>query len=125
MKEFFPGGDHRIISRISSRPVEKPDYRVRDSRESAKHREIIKEIASAYERAGYQVKAGHVKGFENPEACNVLKPDIRAEKGGEEVIVEVETQSSIGTRRDRMQREEFSEWAKKSVDRDFRREIVP
>lgn len=113
-----------MIGATSSRTMDRPEGQIRDFDESKKHRRAIRRLAMAYERDGYNVRADHIDRFEHPEKCNVMKPDLMAEKDGEKVLIEVETGSSIGTRRDKMQRDEFSEWAKKESNRDFRREIV-
>lgn len=113
-----------MVSSVSSRDMEISKGGIRDSRESDKHRMLIRKIAMAYDRDGYKVKADHIDGFETPEKCVMMRPDIKAVKDGEEIIVEVESENSAGSRRDRMQRQEFSEWAKKSEKRDFRRETV-
>lgn len=97
---------------------------IRNSRESKRHRKVIRQIAFAYDRESYEVKADHIKEFETPEKCVLMRPDIRASKKDEEIIVEVESKNSLGSRRDKMQRLEFSEWAKEDENRDFRRETL-
>lgn len=111
-------------SYTSTKVAENPELGVRNSRESMKHRKVIRRIAFAYDREGYEVEADHIKEFETPETCVVMRPDIRARKDGKEIIVEVESENSLGSRRDKMQRHEFSDWAKKGKNRDFRRETV-
>jgi len=113
-----------MVSSVSSRDMEISKGGIRDYRESKKHRTLIRRVAMAYDRDGYEVKADHINGFETPEKCVMMRPDIKAVKDDEEIIVEVESENSAGSRRDRMQRREFSEWAKKSDERDFRRETI-
>ena len=97
---------------------------VRTSGESQVHKQAIEKIARAYERSGFVVKADHIKSFAYPGQYPMLKPDVVAEKKDLKVLIEVETQSSIGTKRDKRQRQEFGNWAKQSRKRDFRREIA-
>lgn len=97
---------------------------VRDSGESRRHRNLIKKLATAYIQSGFEIKADHIDEFENPSRFSMLIPDIVAEKGEKIILIEVETRNSIGSERDKKQRRAFGEWAKKSSDRDFRREIT-
>lgn len=113
-----------MIGSVRYRSQTSPQEMVRGSRESRIHKKAIEKLALAYERDGYNVKADHINQFEYPERCRMLKPDIVAEKKDQVILIEVETMSSIGTERDKMQRKEFGRWAKKSQDRDFRREVV-
>jgi len=104
--------------------VSSPEVGVREFSESKKHKSVIKRIALAFERDGFNVKADHISEFSTPETCIVMRPDIKAKKNDKEIIVEVETRNSIGSRRDKMQRREFGEWAKEEPNRDFRRETT-
>lgn len=113
-----------MIGTTSSRALISPEDQVRDSRESRLHRRAILRLAMAYGQAGYDVKAGHVDRFDYPCKYNFMKPDIVAERDGDKIIVEVETESTVGTDSDRKQRKVFSEWAKEGENRDFRRETV-
>lgn len=113
-----------MVSSTSSGKMERPKGGIRDFKESRKHKEVIRQIALAYERDGFKVKADHIEEFEIPEICVVMRPDIRAKKDDKEIVVEVESRNSIGSRRDKMQRREFGEWAKKRSERDFRRETT-
>lgn len=97
---------------------------LRDSEESELHKKTIERIAVAYSRSGYEVKADHIQNFEYPEKYRMIKPDIVAEKDDQKILIEVETESSIGNDREKRQRREFGKWAKQSSKRDFRREIV-
>jgi hypothetical protein len=98
---------------------------VKTSEESQRHKEAIERLALAYDRSGFEVKADHIRRFDYPEKIRMLRPDIIAEKeDGKKVVVEVKTKNAVGTDRDRRQRRRFSEWAKKSRDRDFRREVI-
>ena len=97
---------------------------VRDSKESRRHRNLIKKLACAYHQSGFEVKADHIENFERPSKYSLVLPDIVAVKDDTTIIVEVETRNSIGTERDKRQRKAFGEWAKKSRERDFRREIT-
>ena len=112
-----------VIGSVRYRSQAPPQDMVRGSRESRLHKQAIEKLALAYERDGYDVKADHIQQFEYPRKCRMLKPDIIAEKKDQVILIEVETRSSIGTERDKMQRREFGRWAK-SQDRDFRREVV-
>ena len=113
-----------MIGETSSRALIQPEGQVRDFEESRLHRRAIRKIAMAYDRVGYNVKADHINKFDRPETYNVIRPDIVAERNGEKIIVEVETESTKGTQRDRRQRKVFGEWANSDESRDFRRETV-
>ena len=97
---------------------------VRDSEESRRHRGLISELAGAYHRSGFKVKADHVPDFESPEKISMIFPDIIAVKNGKKIVVEVETRSSRGSERDKRQQKVFGNWAKKDRRRDFRRELT-
>lgn len=97
---------------------------VRNSDESRRHRNLIRKLASAYIRSGFQIKADHIDDFDTPPKFSMVIPDIFAEKDTQQIIIEVETRNSIGTERDRRQRRVFGDWAKESKDHDFRREIT-
>lgn len=97
---------------------------IRSSSESRCHRNFILKLAVAYHKSGFEVKADHIKGFESPNKVCMMIPDIIANNGEQVVIVEVETRSSVGTKRDRRQRRVFGEWAKKDKEKDFRRETT-
>ena len=101
-----------------------PVNKVRSSEESQLHKTTIEKLALAYERVGFSIKADHIRNYDYPEKCCLLKPDIVAEKDGKVILIEVETSSSIGTERDRKQRKQFGEWAKEKRERDFRREVA-
>lgn len=97
---------------------------VRSSSESRCHSNLILKLATAYEQAGFDVQADHVKGFGTPEKISLVMPDIIAVRGDFKVVVEVETRNSSGTERDRRQRKLFGKWAKEDENRDFRREVT-
>jgi hypothetical protein len=97
---------------------------VKTSEESQRHKQAIERLALAYERSGFTVKADHIERLEYPEKIGMLRPDIVAEKEGRKIVVEVKTKSTVGSDRDGMQKRVFGKWAKKSSDRDFRREVV-
>lgn len=97
---------------------------VRDSDESRRHKNMISKLAYAYQRSGFRVKADHITDFESPSKFCMIFPDIVAEKKGNRILIEVETESTIGSERDKRQRRTFGDWAKKSEKRDFRREIT-
>jgi hypothetical protein len=88
------------------------------------HKDSIERIAVAYNRSGYAVKADHIQSFEYPERYRMFKPDIVAEKGNKIILIEVETRNSLGTRREKRQRNAFGKWAKESQKRDFLREVI-
>lgn len=97
---------------------------VRDSSESRRHKNLISKLAFSYHQSGFEVKADHISEFETPPRFSMIVPDIVAEKNGEKIVIEVETESTRGSERDRKQRKIFGDWAKKSRKRDFRRELT-
>lgn len=115
------------ISSIESRISEQESVAgglIRDSEESEIHKKAIERIAFAYSRSGYSVRADHIESFEYPDRYRMFKPDVVAEKGDKIILIEVETRNSLGTQREKRQREAFSRWAKECEERDFLREVV-
>lgn len=119
---FDGGGEKELIKHVSK------GYRtqsfVRSSSESRRHRNLILKLATAYDRAGFEVYADHVKGYDTPEKISMVLPDIVAVREDFKVVIEVETRNSEGSERDKRQRKIFGEWAKGFEDRDFRRETA-
>jgi len=97
---------------------------IRDSSESRRHRNLIYKLAFAYHKSGFKVKADHISNFRTPSKISMIFPDIVAKKNEQRILIEVETKSTIGSERDKRQKKIFGEWAKKSKNRDFRREIT-
>lgn len=100
------------------------EYFVRSYSESKLHKKAIELTAMKYIEHGYRVMADHIKSFQTPETIGVIKPDLIVEKNGFKGIIEIETPSTIGTKRDKMQRKYFSRWANKTSKRFFEREIA-
>ena len=125
LREFVTkrGGVKNLIKHVARGQYVSHSF-VRDSDESRRHKNMISKLACAYHRSGFEVKADHIKDFESPSKFCMIFPDIVAEKKGKKILIEVETEGSIGSERDKRQRRAFGDWAKKSKDRDFRREIT-
>lgn len=69
--------------------------------------------------------ADNVPGFSDPQSVYGYVPDIIAEKSGHTTIVEVETEDTVGIKRDRKQRAAFKKWANyKPNVRRFRSVVV-
>jgi hypothetical protein len=83
-------------------------------------------VARSYRARGYKVRADvQSSEFLHPWSIGGYVPDVIAEKGGHTTVVEVETEDSIGTKRDRGQRAAFKRWASyKPTVRHFKRIVV-
>lgn len=95
----------------------------RSHREKVQHDTMVKRIAHQYERKGYDVEAD-VKGYEQPETVRGVRPDLKLKKGSHTTLVEVETPSSVDTKRDLEQQKAFKNWSKDSDTKHFRRVLT-
>lgn len=89
-----------------------------------KHNRRVEEIADVYHRDGYRVKADHIESYPSPDTYRGYRPDVVAEKSGHKTLIEVETEDSVGTKRDRKQRGAFKNWRSRKETRHFKREVV-
>jgi len=86
-----------------------------------KHDEGVLRSANYYEKLGFKV-AVDLPGHKKPKEISGFIPDIIAKKGGEEIIIEVETRKTIIS--DKEQQEKFKKYAGRSNNRKFRTKIV-
>ncbi|KXA95581.1 hypothetical protein AKJ36_00105 [candidate division MSBL1 archaeon SCGC-AAA259I07] len=89
-----------------------------------RHDRKVLQLAEKYRRKGYDVKADDVSGFPDPGSIRGRVPDVVAKKNGHTTVIEVETDDSVGTTRDRKQRAKFKRWAGRKKTRHFRGIIV-
>ncbi len=89
----------------------------------SKHNKEVKRLAIEYKDKGYKVEAD-ITGFQQPNTVSGFRPDIRAKKGGQETIVEVETLDSVDSTRDTKQQDAFQDWASQDLKHHFKRKVV-
>jgi len=89
----------------------------------SQHDQEVKRLATEYQTRGYKVEAD-IKGFQRPQMIGKFIPDIKAKKGGQETIIEVETFDSVDSTRDLMQQDTFQSWSRQYKKRHFKRKIV-
>lgn len=95
----------------------------RTSNSQSKHNQEIKRLANEYKDKRYQVEAD-IQGFSQPPTVGGFRPDIKAKKGGQETIIEVETLDSVDSTRDVKQKDAFQDWASQDKKRHFKRKVV-
>lgn len=78
---------------------------------ASKHDNKVKKVANNYKKRGFSVLAD-VSGFKKPKVVGGRRADVVAIKGGNKVLVEIETGKSMGL--DKKQRQDFRNIAKKS-----------
>ncbi|KXB07316.1 hypothetical protein AKJ52_00470 [candidate division MSBL1 archaeon SCGC-AAA382C18] len=98
--------------------------KARSGHSQSRHDRKVREIARKYELKGYDVKADDVPDFSDPGSIHGKVPDVIAEKNGHTTVVEVETEDSVGTKRDKKQRREFKRWTGRKNTRHFKREVI-
>lgn len=101
--------------------------RARSRKEQEQHDQKVLEISRKLENKGYKVKAD-IKGYSQPDTIGYKdprRPDIYASGQGWERIVEVETPSSMHTKRFQKQDEKFKSWARRKDNRKYDLEVVP
>ncbi len=89
----------------------------------SKHDQEVKRLAIKYQNEGYKVEAD-LKGFQRPEMVGGFIPDIKVKKGGQEIIIEVETFDSVDSTSDLLQKDAFQNWSRQYKKRHFKRKIV-
>jgi len=101
--------------------------RSRTKIEQSKHDRVVRRLANELKDKGWCVRAD-VKGYPRPYTVGYKKPkrpDIYARKGSKEIIIEVETDSSIGTKRTFIQDQKFKRWKRaKPKTRQYRLILV-
>lgn len=85
-----------------------------------KHDEALLKSVKYYEDQGFKVMAD-LPGGEKPKEIKGFIPDLIAKKGGKEIILEVETKTSV--KQDKDQLEAFEQYADNSKNRKFRKKI--
>jgi hypothetical protein len=93
----------------------------RTKRGQERHDRGVLRRANWYEARGYTVTAD-LPGWPKPKHIGGFIPDVLAKRGGEEVVLEVETKDS--DRKDRDQHQAFKKYAAISGARRFRKVIV-
>lgn len=92
----------------------------RSKRSQSKHDRCVLEIAREERGQGHEVEAD-LSGWPNPPTIGGSIPDLLIEKSyGHTTIIEVETEESVGTKRDREQRAAFRRWADRKTTRHFK-----
>jgi len=94
----------------------------RTPKKQSEHDSRVKRIAAGYKSQGYKVRADHVKGYKEPRTIYGKRPDLIARKGKNEVIVEVETRTSL--KKDIPQRNAFQRFASLNKKRKFKTSVV-
>ncbi len=95
----------------------------RSKKGQSDHDRCVRRTAESYQRRGYKVQAD-VKGFDQPESMGGYRPDVIAEKGGHETVIEVETPESVDSTRDRGQQKAFKQRAARSDKRHYKRIVT-
>jgi len=81
---------------------------------------VLKSVRG-YKSQGYKVKAD-LPGYKKPKSIGGFIPDVHAQKGKKEKIVEIETKHT--NKKDTKQHAAFKDYADKSGKRDFRKGVV-
>jgi hypothetical protein len=68
----------------------------RNPKSQNEHDKAVKMFAKQYERNGWDVQA-ELPGYKKPPSIEGHRPDIRATKGNQESVMEVETGDSVNT----------------------------
>ena len=95
----------------------------RSRKSQSKHNAFVKGIAKEYKDKGYKVKAD-VRGYDKPGTIGGVRPDILAEKGGHQTIVEVETLDSVDSKRDQKQQQTFKDWRQGNQKKHYKRVVT-
>jgi len=93
----------------------------RTPKQQSKHDARVKQIAAGYLSQRWKVQAD-VKGYPKPGTIFNKRPDVRAKKGAQERIIEVETRDSL--KKDIAQRNAFKRFASLNKKRKFRTSVV-
>ncbi len=89
----------------------------------SKHNQEVKRLANEYKDKGYKVEAD-ITGFPQPKTVGGFRPDIKAKKGGQETIIELETLDSVDSTRDVKQKGAFQDWSSQNKKHHFKQKIV-
>lgn len=89
----------------------------------SKHDRKVAQVAGGYKARGWKV-AADIPGYKRPKTVGGRRPDVIAKKGLKTRIVEVETPSSVDSKRDVEQQSTFRKWARASSRRQFRRKVT-
>lgn len=90
----------------------------------SKHNSEVENQADDYDWNGYEVRADHIDDYPYPDSFHGYVPDIVARKNGHTTLVEVETEDSVDSKRDKKQKRAFSRWASGKNTRHFKRIVV-
>lgn len=93
----------------------------RTRQNQSKHDAAVKSSADYYRRQGYKVQAD-IAGYDQPKTLNGRRPDVIAQKGKKEVVLEVETPSS--DKSDRAQHRAFKKYADANKNARFRKKVT-
>ena len=95
----------------------------RSKTSQSKHDAQVRQIAKKLRDGGYKVQAD-VRGFPQPDTIGGYRPDVVAKKGKQKKIVEVETQDSVNSARDKEQQKAFRQAANRSENTTFTRKVT-
>jgi len=95
----------------------------RSKREQANHDKKVREEANKLKEKGFKVNAD-IKGFSKPPSIGGYRPDIVATKNDQRKIIEIETEESKNTARDKGQQSAFRKEANQNDNTTFRRVIT-
>ncbi len=90
----------------------------------SKHNSEVEDRADEYNWNGYEVWADHIEEYPYPDSFHGYVPDVVAQKNGHTTLVEVETEDSVDSKRDKKQHRAFSSWASRKSIRHFKRIVV-
>ena len=95
----------------------------RSKRSQAAHDKKFRQEANKLKRQGFTVDAD-IEGFPKPKTLGGYRHDVIATKGKQRKIIEIETEESKDSARDKGQQEAFRRAADRSENTTFRREIA-
>jgi hypothetical protein len=75
----------------------------------ARHDRMVDLRAREYQAKGFLIHA-ELEGFSAPEAIDGVVPDLRAERDGEVVIIEVETRDTLFGEEYKQEHKTFRKW---------------
>ena len=95
----------------------------RSEESQARHDELVKTLAREYLDKGFVVKAD-LEGYDRPGMIRGYEPDIVAFKGNQTKIVEVETEDTLKSERDKGQQEAFRQEADENSNTTFKKRVA-
>jgi hypothetical protein len=95
----------------------------RSKRSQAAHDKKVREEANKLKSQGFAVDAD-IEGFPKPKTLGGYRPDVIATKGKQRKIIEIETEESKDSARDKSQQQAFRRAADRSKNTTFRRKIA-